>query len=60
MGSIRFTAEVGKTYAKGDELGYFAFGGSTTIALFRRDAAIFDPDLVSNRCRPIVGAAPLM
>ena len=53
MGSIRFTAEVGKTYAKGDEMGYFAFGGSTTIALFHKDAVVYDPDIVSNRwCTP--------
>jgi len=60
VGSIRFTAEVGKAYAKGDELGYFAFGGSTTIALFRRDAAVFDPDLVSNRCITVGRAVPVV
>ena len=50
VGSINFTAEVGSTYSKGDEMGYFAFGGSTTIALFQKDAVVIDADLVSNRC----------
>jgi phosphatidylserine decarboxylase len=34
VGSIRHTAPVGSTVAKGDELGYFAFGGSTVLTLF--------------------------
>ena len=50
VGSINFTAEEGKQYAKGDEMGYFAFGGSTTIALFQPDTMVYDEDLASNRC----------
>lgn len=53
VGSINFTAEVGKTYAKGDEMGYFAFGGSTTIALFQKDAVVIDADLLSNSLRSL-------
>lgn len=49
MGSILFTAEVGKTYEKGDELGYFAFGGSTCIAIFQKDTVVVDEDIISNR-----------
>ena len=49
VGSIVWTAEVGKTYKKGDGLGYFAFGGSTVIALFQEDSVALDEDLVSNR-----------
>lgn len=50
VGSIVFTAEEGKSYAKGDELGYFAFGGSTVITLFGNDALVVDQDLLHNRC----------
>ena len=49
MGSIRFTAEQGKEYRKGDELGYFAFGGSTIIVLFGKGAITIDQDLLHNR-----------
>ena len=49
VGSIQFTAEVGQRYEKGEELGYFAFGGSTCIAIFQKDAVVVDEDIVSNR-----------
>lgn len=39
---------MGKSYSKGDELGYFAFGGSTVIALFPPGAISLDADLVTN------------
>jgi phosphatidylserine decarboxylase len=34
---------------QGDELGYFAFGGSTVIAMFAREKIVIDEDLVHNR-----------
>ena len=34
VGSILHTADVGASVEKGDELGYFAFGGSTLLTLF--------------------------
>ena len=34
VGSIHITAEDGATVKKGDEHGYFAFGGSTVLLLF--------------------------
>lgn len=49
VGSILFTAEAGEAYAKGDELGYFAFGGSTCIAIFQKDSVVVDEDIISNR-----------
>ncbi|KAK9807507.1 hypothetical protein WJX72_001112 [[Myrmecia] bisecta] len=48
VGSINFTAKVGKAAQKGDELGFFAFGGSTTIALFKKGMVVIDQDLVVN------------
>lgn len=53
VGSIVFTAEVGDEYQKGDELGYFAFGGSTVIVLFGADALAIDGDLLHNRYVPL-------
>jgi hypothetical protein len=35
---------------QGDELGYFAFGGSTVIAVFARKQIAIDEDLLHNRC----------
>lgn len=49
VGSILFTAETGQAYQKGHELGYFAFGGSTCIALFQQDKVVVDEDIISNR-----------
>lgn len=58
VGSINFTVEVGCTANKGDEMGYFAFGGSTTIALFQKDAVVIDADLISNRCQVLSTPGP--
>ena len=38
----------GDTHAKGDEKGYFKFGGSTVILVARAGALTFDADLVRN------------
>ena len=34
VGSILWTARKGDAVRRGDELGYFAYGGSTIVALF--------------------------
>ena len=33
---------------RGDELGYFAYGGSTIVAIFPPDFVTFDEDLVER------------
>ncbi|KAG0218119.1 hypothetical protein BGX33_008503 [Mortierella sp. NVP41] len=50
VGSIELTgAKVpGTKLQKGDELGYFAYGGSTCILLFKKGAVRFDQDLIDN------------
>ncbi|KAF0389945.1 hypothetical protein F8M41_010864 [Gigaspora margarita] len=48
VGSIKFTVKEGNRISKGDELGYFAYGGSTIICLWRKGEIKFDEDLVSN------------
>lgn len=48
VGSIVQTYRAGKTISKGDEKGYFKFGGSTSICFFEKGRIQFDPDLIEN------------
>jgi len=48
VGSIRITCEVGKKVKKGNEFGYFAFGGSTILLLFKKGDVEWDSDLLVN------------
>lgn len=45
VGSIRQTYSPDHPVGKGDEKGFFQFGGSSTITLFQRGAIIFDEDI---------------
>jgi phosphatidylserine decarboxylase len=48
VGSIHQTYVPGKPYAKGEEKGYFSFGGSCLILLFEPGRIAFDRDLVDT------------
>ena len=48
VGSIRQTYTPGETVAKGEEKGYFAFGGSSVAVLFEKGRVEFDADLLEN------------
>ena len=48
VGSIILTRKEGDTVERGDELGYFKFGGSTIIMVVPRRQLTFDSDLVKN------------
>ncbi|GAA6025233.1 hypothetical protein JCM8202_001921 [Rhodotorula sphaerocarpa] len=48
VGSIARTREEGTQMQRADELGYFAYGGSTIIALFPPGQVQWDADLVKN------------
>lgn len=48
VGSIVQTYRAGMHVQKGDEKGYFKFGGSTVIGFFERGAIGFDSDLKAN------------
>jgi phosphatidylserine decarboxylase len=48
VGSITQSFVPGRTMAKGDEKGLFAFGGSCVITLFQRGRIRFDADLLSS------------
>lgn len=51
VGSIHQTYEPGKPCKKGDEKGYFAFGGSCIILLFEPFRIAFDNDLLEASAR---------
>ncbi|CAD6567214.1 MAG: hypothetical protein CYPHOPRED_001485 [Cyphobasidiales sp. Tagirdzhanova-0007] len=48
VGSIAFTKNPGDLVQKGEELGYFSYGGSTVAIVFPKDFIKFDEDLVNS------------
>jgi len=48
VGTIHQTYQTGKKVNKGDEKGYFSFGGSCLVILFEKGTIAFDEDLVQN------------
>lgn len=48
VGSIKQTFHPDSPYKKGDEKGYFEFGGSSVILLFKENTLIIDDDLLQN------------
>lgn len=48
VGSICQTFAAGQAVEKGDEKGYFKFGGSSTILIFEPDRIEFAPDLIQQ------------
>lgn len=48
VGSILITTKVGDILKKGDEIGYFAFGGSTVLTIFPPNSIEFDRQFESN------------
>lgn len=48
VGSIFSTYSPNTPLQKGDEMGYFAFGGSSILMLFEEDAIHIDADLLEN------------
>lgn len=47
VGSIRQTYIAGRDYGKGDEKGFFSFGGSAMVLLFEKGRIVFDADLLN-------------
>lgn len=46
VGSIAWTVEEGQKVCKSEDMGYFAYGGSTVIVLFPTDMnVVFDQDI---------------
>ncbi|KAG8922083.1 hypothetical protein FRC02_012151, partial [Tulasnella sp. 418] len=48
VGTIVTTVKEGDVVQRGDEFGYFAFGGSTIVILFEKGVVEWDEDLVVN------------
>ncbi|MEP3833610.1 phosphatidylserine decarboxylase, partial [Rhodopirellula bahusiensis] len=48
VGSIQQNYSPGESISKGDEKGYFRFGGSSTMVLFEPGRIQFDADLIEN------------
>ncbi|KAK4462040.1 phosphatidylserine decarboxylase-domain-containing protein [Cladorrhinum samala] len=48
VGSTVITRNGGDEVKRGEELGYFKFGGSTIVLLFETGKMVFDDDLVDN------------
>lgn len=53
VGSIAFTKKRGDYVRKGDEFGYFSFGGSTVMCVFEKDMIEIDEDLLANSTRSL-------
>ncbi len=53
VGSIHQTFTPGKPVKKGEEKGYFAFGGSSTILLFEPGIMTLDADLLENSAQMV-------
>ncbi|XP_027362774.1 phosphatidylserine decarboxylase proenzyme 2-like isoform X2 [Abrus precatorius] len=53
VGSISFTKKKGDYVKKGDEFGYFSFGGSTVICVFEKNSIAIDEDLLANSTRSL-------
>ncbi|CAN4108022.1 unnamed protein product [Withania somnifera] len=53
VGSINFSRKEGDYVKKGDEFGYFSFGGSTVICVFEKDSIRIDEDLLDNSGRSL-------
>lgn len=48
VGSTILTKNVGDEVKRGEEMGYFKFGGSTVVLLFDKTKFQFDSDLINN------------
>ncbi|KAF7299266.1 Phosphatidylserine decarboxylase proenzyme 2 [Mycena indigotica] len=48
VGSIETTVKEGEAVKRGQEFGYFAFGGSTIVVLFEKGVLEWDEDLLVN------------
>lgn len=53
VGTIAQTFQPGVAVKKGDEKGYFAFGGSSTITIFEPGVITLETDLASNSAQQI-------
>lgn len=48
VGSLNSTYQTNELVERGEEMGYFAFGGSTVVLLFDSECFTIDQDLITN------------
>jgi len=48
VGSVSFTANLPRAVGKGEEFGYFSFGGSSVLTLFEEGKVSLSPDLLEH------------
>ncbi len=48
VGAIHLTYIPQKSYSAGDELGYFSFGGSTIVVLFKKNSINPSPEIIAH------------
>ncbi|MGL4425223.1 MAG: phosphatidylserine decarboxylase, partial [Cetobacterium sp.] len=53
VGGIEQTYKANTTVKKGDEKGYFFFGGSSCVLLFQKNKVQFDKDILENSSKGI-------
>jgi len=53
VGTIVTTLNEGDSVKRGQEFGYFAFGGSTIVTLFPKNTVQWDQDLLDNSATPL-------
>ena len=53
VGSVKFSANLPKNVLKGEELGFFLFGGSCVITLFEENKITFAEDLINTSSKGI-------
>lgn len=53
VGSTVILRNEGEVVKRGEELGYFKFGGSTIVMLFEPGKMVWDSDLVENSMEPL-------
>ncbi|KAG8848534.1 hypothetical protein FRB91_010706 [Serendipita sp. 411] len=53
VGTICTTLNEGDEVKRGEEYGYFAFGGSTIVTIFQKGMVQWDQDLLDNSLAPL-------
>ncbi len=53
VGSVRLSVAVGEAVCKGQELGWFQYGGSSVVLVFESTRIRLDEDLVANSECPL-------
>lgn len=53
VGSVEMLHQVGDQVVKGDEFGYFQFGGSTVVMVFEEGQMVFDDDLLMHSTKRV-------